>query len=140
MSKFISGLRRDRSNGQSVLELALAMPVLLLLLLGTVDMGRVFFDYIEMRNAVVEGATYGSRHPSDTAGITNAVVRHGIPGGTAIIAGTTGECFQPLGGGSVTVTATRTFTPIFLGGLNAVAPDVNWNFTVRASSTIRCMT
>lgn len=140
MSKFISGRRKYRRAGQSVVEMAIAMPVLLLLLLGTVDMGRVFFDYIEMRNAVVEGATYGSRHPSDTSGITNAVVRHGIPGGTAITTGTTGECLQPLGGGSVTVTATRTFTPIFLGGLNTVAPDVNWNFTVRASSTIRCMT
>ncbi len=140
MIKFLRNNCPGRSKGQSVVELAISMPVLLLLLLGTVDMGRVFFDYIEMRNAVVEGATYGSRHPSDTAGITNAVIRHGIPGGTAITAVTSGECFQPLGGGSMTVTATRTFTPIFLGGLNAVAPDVNWNFNVRASSTIRCMT
>jgi Flp pilus assembly protein TadG len=140
MSKLFQRADHGRSSGQSVVELAICMPVLLLLLLGTVDMGRVFFDYIEMRNAVVEGATYGSRHPGDTGGITTAVVRHGIPADTAITTGTSGECFQPQGGGSVTVTATRTFTPIFLGGLNIVAPDVNWNFTVRASSTIRCMT
>ena len=56
-----------RETGQSIVELALTLPVLLLLLLGTVDVGRVFFDYIEMRNAVSEGATYASRHPTDTA-------------------------------------------------------------------------
>lgn len=136
----IRRLRTTATQGQSLVELAIATPVLLLLLLGTVDVGRVFFDYIEMRNAVVEGATYGSRHPADAAGIRAVAMSHGVAPDTAITSVTSGECGQPLGGGSITVTATRTFTPIFLGGLDAVASGIDWSFDVRASSTIRCMT
>jgi Flp pilus assembly protein TadG len=131
---------RQASRGQSIVELAISMPLLLLLMLGTIDIGRVFFDYIEMRNAVVEGATYGSRHPMESGEIANVTMRHGLPGDAVVTSAVSGECGQPQGGGSITVTATHTFTPIFLGGLNAVAPDVDWTFDVRASSTIRCMT
>jgi hypothetical protein len=131
---------RETSCGQSIVEMALSMPLLLLLMLGTIDVGRVFFDYIEMRNAVVEGATYGSRHPMEAGEIANVAMRHGLPGDTAVTSSLSGECGEPQGGGSITVTATRTFTPIFLGGLNLVASGVDWSFDVRASSTIRCMT
>jgi Flp pilus assembly protein TadG len=131
---------RSARDGQSIVELALAFPVILLLCLGTVDVGRVFFDYIEMRNAVVEGATYGSRHPSDTSGIVNVAMNHGVPGDTVVSAVTSGNCSTPLGGGSMTVTANRTFTPVFFGGLSAIAPGMDWSFNVRASSTMRCMT
>ncbi len=133
-------LVRNASRGQSIVELAISVPLLMLLLLGTIDIGRVFFDYIEMRNAVVEGATYGSRHPAESGEIANVAMRHGLPGDTVVSSSLSGECGQPLGGGSITVTATRTFTPIFLGGLNALFPDVDWTFDVRADSTIRCMT
>lgn len=128
------------SRGQSIVELAISMPVLLLLMLGTIDIGRVFFDYIEMRNAVVEGATYGSRHPMETGEIAAVSMRHGLPGDTVVTTSLSGECGLPQGGGSITVTATRTFTPIFLGGLNTFFPDVDWTFDVQADSTIRCMT
>ena len=51
--------RRSRSRGQSLVELALALPILLLLVLGTVDLGRAFFDYIQMRNGAF-GSSYGA--------------------------------------------------------------------------------
>src|SRR5262249_28164011 len=60
--KAMSRPRVERGErGQGLVEFAVAMPLLLLILLGTIDMGRVFFDYIEMRQAAVEGATYGAR-------------------------------------------------------------------------------
>jgi Flp pilus assembly protein TadG len=132
---------RDRARkGQSLVELAICTPMLMLLLLGTLDVGRVFFDYISLRNAVVEGATYGTRHPSDAGGIQQAVVEHGVPADTSVSSFTTGDCNNPEGGGSVHVEAHRTFTPIFFATLSTVASGVNWNFNVAATSTMRCMT
>jgi Flp pilus assembly protein TadG len=50
-------------------EFAFGVPLLLFLLLGTLDLGQLFFDYVQLRNAVREGAAYGSRTPLDEAGI-----------------------------------------------------------------------
>lgn len=128
------------SAGQSIVELALTMPLLLLVMLGTIDVGRVFLDYIEMRNAVVEGATYGTRHPFDSAGIAAAVDDHGIPDSAIISSLTNGSCGDPQGDGTVTVSTRFTFTPMFFASLSAVASDIDWNFDVGASSTMRCLT
>jgi Flp pilus assembly protein TadG len=137
-------LRRLRSGtvraGQSMVEMGICLPMLMLLMLGTLDVGRVFFDYIELRNAVVEGATYGTRHPSDTAGIQQAIAEHGVPADTVVNASVSGNCTDPMGGGSVIVTAHRTFTPIFFASLSQVASGVNWNINVSATSRMRCMT
>jgi hypothetical protein len=101
---------------------------------------RVFFDYIQMRNAVVEGATYGSRHPSDSSGITAAVIAHGLPADALISSTITGDCETPRAEGSVIVTAQKTFTPIYVGVLESVAGTGSWSFTVSADSKMRCMT
>jgi len=116
------------------------MPFMLLILLGTIDMGRVFFDYIDMRQAAIEGATYGSRRPTDTAGITAAVKAHGVPPDATIAVSTSGSCTTSKGVGDVKVTASRVWTPISLAALNLVGANGTWSFTVNASSTMRCMT
>jgi Flp pilus assembly protein TadG len=135
------GLRIGRERrGQGVVEFTVALPLMLLILLGTIDMGRVFFDYIEMRQAAIEGATYGARRPTDTAGITAAVVAHGLPADATIAVATSGDCTTSLGVGEVKVTASRVWTPISLDALNLVGAGANWSFTVNASSTMRCMT
>lgn len=132
--------RRDARHGQSVVELAVALPVLLLILLGTIDVARVFIDYIQLRNAVVEGATYGSRHPFDSAGIALQVVEHGIPADAVVTSGTAGACDEPRGTGTVTVTASKTFTPIYVATLSAIAGSFSWSFDISANSTMRCLT
>jgi Flp pilus assembly protein TadG len=100
-----------RARGQSVVELSIAMPLLLLLLLGTIDVGRVFAEYIQMRNASVEAATYGARRPFDGAGIASAAANHGMPTGASISSSTTGSCGVPRGEGTIVVTASKTYTP-----------------------------
>ncbi len=45
-------------RGQSLVEFALILPVLLLLLLGVLDMGRGVADNIALTNAAQEGARY----------------------------------------------------------------------------------
>lgn len=55
-------------QGQSVVELALALPMLLLLVLGVVDLGLGFKSYIALTNAAREGVRWVSIYPDDPAG------------------------------------------------------------------------
>ncbi len=51
-------------RGQSMVELALSFVILLVLLAGTVDLGRAFFTWLQMRDAAQEGASYASVCPT----------------------------------------------------------------------------
>jgi len=51
---------RSTERGQSLTEFALALVVLLTLVAGIGDLGRMFFAYIIIRDAAQEGAVYGS--------------------------------------------------------------------------------
>jgi hypothetical protein len=53
----------SRSRGQSLVEFALVLPILLLLLAGAIDLGRAYFSAISLENAVKEGAFFGARDP-----------------------------------------------------------------------------
>ena len=48
-------MRRGRRRGQALVEFALVLPVLLVILLGTVDAGRLIFAYNSVSNAAREG-------------------------------------------------------------------------------------
>src|SRR5438093_11626227 len=48
--------RLSRSRGQAVVETALLLPLLMLLVMGTADLGRVFYYAIEVTNAAREAA------------------------------------------------------------------------------------
>jgi Flp pilus assembly protein TadG len=48
--------RRNDESGQAFVELALVLPVLLLLLLGVIQFGNVFRDYIALTDATRVGA------------------------------------------------------------------------------------
>lgn len=48
--------KRAREDGQAFVELALVLPVLLLLLLGVIQFGTIFRDYIALTDATRVGA------------------------------------------------------------------------------------
>ena len=54
---------RARSRGQSLVEFALFVPVVLGLVGGAADMGRLFYAYVAIENAAKEGAAYGATNP-----------------------------------------------------------------------------
>lgn len=54
-------------RGQSLVEFALVLPVLLLLLLGLVDFGRVYYVTVSLYDAAAEGAAYAAAHPGRLA-------------------------------------------------------------------------
>lgn len=58
-------------HGQSLVELAVSLPVILLLLIGTLDFGMAIFSYAILRDAAQEGAFYGSFNPANKAEIEN---------------------------------------------------------------------
>ena len=47
----------DSEKGQSMVELAVSVVVLLILLAGVVDLGRLAFYYITLRDAAQEAAS-----------------------------------------------------------------------------------
>ena len=63
---------RKRRQGQSTLEFALALLVLIPLLLGAFDLGRAVYIQSVVAAAAQEGARYGIVHRGDTSGIQGA--------------------------------------------------------------------
>ena len=56
--------RRPRSRGQSIVELALILPVLMLLVGSALDLGRMFYSQITITNAAREGAYEAAYSPT----------------------------------------------------------------------------
>src|SRR5258708_11445277 len=64
MRRQMPGRRFHRRNqGQSLVEFALILPILLTIVAGAVDMGRLFFAYVTIENAAREAAFYGAFKP-----------------------------------------------------------------------------
>lgn len=55
---------KKTEKGQSLVELAISLLILLLVLAGVVDLGRLIFQYISIRDAAQEGAVYASIYPT----------------------------------------------------------------------------
>ena len=127
---------KARSRGQSLLEFALVMPLLLLIFSGAADLGRAFYNQVALENAVKEGSLYGARFPlcgvpSSLCMDPNTVswrVQHETRNKTgpvsyaSLVTPTTNWCVDPNGarrnvadcvaGDSYLVAASLTFEPI----------------------------
>jgi Flp pilus assembly protein TadG len=68
--------RRRGKLGQAIVETALLFPVLCMLVMGSTDLGRVFYYSIEVTNAAREGARQGSNYDvvNGNASATHAAV------------------------------------------------------------------
>ena len=80
--------RRWLESGQSAVELAVVLPVFLLLLVVAADFGRVFYMSISVNTAARAGAQYGAQTvmtAADSAGMKKAAQQDGsnIPNLTA---------------------------------------------------------
>lgn len=69
--KLLRKVNRPHEKGQSLVELAISLPVILLILLGTFDFGMALFSYSIIRDAAQEGALYASFAPGNKAEIEN---------------------------------------------------------------------
>ncbi len=55
-------------RGQSMVEMALMMTILLVVLSAVLDLGRGFFSFIAIQNAAAEGALYAAINPRCRSG------------------------------------------------------------------------
>jgi len=65
----LTGERRARQRGQSLVEFAISSIVLLLLMMGLLDLSRAFYYAVNLQGAAREGARHGSWF--DTASRSN---------------------------------------------------------------------
>jgi hypothetical protein len=61
--------RHAREGGQTLVEFALVIVILLMVMFAIIDFSRLFFAYGTMANGVREGARYAIIHPDDLTGI-----------------------------------------------------------------------
>ena len=87
-------------RGSAAVEISILLPVLVTMLLGTIDFGRLFYAYITVSSAAHEGAVYAARFyatvidvtPSALAAVVTGEARGYLvagPGGNTTIAGPT---------------------------------------------------
>src|SRR5262245_47588887 len=101
---------RSQERGQSLIEFAMVLPILLLLAIGTIEFGRAYYQYNTLSKAVRQAARYMSTHGYTTAERDNAF-RMAIYGnadgtGTPCVPGLTMSNFvlTPRNGGTTLAT------------------------------------
>jgi Flp pilus assembly protein TadG len=145
-----------RNRGIATVEFTIVLPVLLVLLLGVTEIGRVILRYSALTKAVHEGARYAAAYALlGSTGVVNVdaqllnevrnVVVHGNPAGTGgvVLGG-----LQPaqvtvvdLGGDWVRVDASYPYEPI----IGPVLPNlglgssITTSFVMQASVTMRAL-
>jgi len=69
-----SHLRRPRQlRGQAVVETAFILPILIWLVCGVADVGRVIYAHHALQEATQEGALYAAYVPAPDTGVINRV-------------------------------------------------------------------
>lgn len=111
-------IHHPKRNGQSLVEMALLLPVLLLLSVITVDLGRGVYYFSAVYNAAREGARYGIIKPDDYTGINTAARK------LAVGLDQTQLQVNPCECGRTCVAATS--CPV--GGRNIIYVEVTYNF------------
>lgn len=107
----INRLIRRRERGQSLAELGLLLPILLLIALITVDFGRAYFAYVSVTNAARNGAEYAASSSiaaNDNDGIREAALADtsnlvNVSATNPAVTSTTGSDFQGRPYAEVTV-------------------------------------
>ena len=107
-----------QERGQSVAEFALVLPLMMLVLLGIVQFGMVFKQYITLTDAVREGARKAAvaRHRADrTSHVQTAVVTAGSDLGSGFTTGNVSVTSTWNHGEDVVVRATFPFDINIIG-------------------------
>lgn len=82
MARLIARFYR-KDDGAELIEMAIVLPLLLLLIMGMVDFGFLFQRYIVLTNAAVEGARVASLPGYTNADVTARVASYATNGGVS---------------------------------------------------------
>ena len=104
-----TGRRAPRTRGQSLVEFALVIPILLFLTLIALDFGRVYLGYINLQNMARIAANFAANNPTAWGATPDAEVqlryKNQILQDAAAI-----NCQLPKDGAGKTVVPAPTFT------------------------------
>ena len=113
-----------REKGQSLLEFALILPVLLIVLAGVLDLGRLYYSYIAVTDAAAEGATYAAMYPEVSA--RDEVFQRAQEASRGLVQIDNSmvevDCPSVASGAPVTVTVSYSFT-VATPLINVIVPD-----------------
>ena len=127
---------------QALVEVAILLPMLLLLVLGAMDFGRMFFTKIALTNAAREGANYLTYYPEDKNSnytatyeeISHEILKNKIVDPSLVTTDLPVNCCTR--GNYVEITVRITDIPLIFGGLyRQFLPDG----TLDLASTVRMM-
>ncbi|MDQ2654195.1 MAG: pilus assembly protein [Chloroflexota bacterium] len=112
-----------------MLEFALILPIILLIVFGTLDIGRIVFLKAELENAVREGARLGRvTQPFDAVPVRSRIQAQTGLANATVVASCPGGCTY---GSMLTVTATLPVSIVV--GLVPALPSL----TIDASASVR---
>ncbi|WEJ33817.1 TadE/TadG family type IV pilus assembly protein [Devosia sp. SD17-2] len=77
VARLIARFRRDR-GGNAAVEFAILVPILLLLVAGTVDLGFGFQRKLELQSALNTGLQHAMQTQGKNIPTTGAVISHGL--------------------------------------------------------------
>ena len=157
--------RHRSERGAAFVELAVALPLLILVLVGTVDFARVFYMSIELTNAARAGAQYGAfgagfnsqdfsgMQASASASAPNIGAITALPSKSCQCATDTGSTFTTQVLGCTTIAACAPCIAVCPAGQHQVTsvtvtarqtfttiatfPGIPSNFVVNRSATLR---
>jgi Flp pilus assembly protein TadG len=104
-----------KERGAAVLEAAILLPLLVVLVFGIIDVGRLVFTKTTLHDAAQEGSIYGAYNPGNASDVQDRVVT-AMDNLELDTADVVVEC--PAGVDTIRVTVTKDMsmiTPIFAG-------------------------
>lgn len=113
----------SQQHGQSMIEFALILPLMVLVVAGIFDLGRAFYSSITITNAAREAARYGTLNPKLTQGICDAAMIEAQSSGITLnYSNITISC-------NTTVTCLSTSTPVIAcNGNQPIIIKVSYNY------------
>jgi Flp pilus assembly protein TadG len=123
-----------KSRGQSLVEIALVLPILIILFLGIAEVGFFLFSHVQVANAARAGARTGSLcRLTDNCATLNTVVQSAVfseaqslkmnGSNTLVKTQPTNPGVNPAVGTPITVTVTYTHTSPFISNFVPMFPQ-----------------
>jgi Flp pilus assembly protein TadG len=134
---------RHQDDGAEVIEMAVVLPLLLLLIMGIIDFGFLFQRYVVLTNAAVEGARVATLPGYTDDDAVARVQEYAVNGGIAdAVAAEVAAVALPAPGGGVwpgrQVTATHVYDLQYIGPIAALfGGEETASITLTARSTMR---
>ncbi len=156
-SQYYNSRKGRRCRGNAASEFAIALPFLLLLMVGSAELGRMMYSYITLDKAVRASARYVADHAldgstglilisADVASSARNLVVYGAPAigdGEPLLDGLSGNdvTVQAIDNIHLQVTASYQFTPLFshIPTFGFTQQDISLEVTLNSAVTMRAL-